>query len=147
MLKQMIALAPHEYSAPLQVIGVRITVLASRDATQSHEITLQEGPEGVGPPPHSHAWDESFYVLRGSVECVLGDRPVRATPGYFLHVPAGTRHAFRFGPEGGALLEIAGPDAAATALFEHLDREVPPGPPDLAKVAGILRDHGVVLAG
>jgi quercetin dioxygenase-like cupin family protein len=48
---------------PMSVLGVRITVLAANTATQGYEITLQEGEEGAGPPPHSHDWDESFYVL------------------------------------------------------------------------------------
>lgn len=146
MNKQAIALEPAHYAAPLQAIGVQITVLASRAQTQSHEVTLQEGPEGAGPPPHRHAWDESFYVLRGSVDCVVGDRSIRATPGCFVHVPAGTVHAFRFCSEGGAMLEIAGQGASATALFMRLDRDIPPGPPDLSLVAAILRDHGVTLA-
>lgn len=75
------------------MIGVSITVLASREQTGSHEVTLQEGPEG-----------------------------------------------------GGAMLEIAGQGASATAMFRKLDQEIPPGPPDLPKVVGILQQHGVSVA-
>lgn len=130
----------------LNVIGVKITVLASREQTQGHELTFQEGPEGAGPPPHSHPWDESFYVLRGSVDCVVGGQQVHGMPGSFIYVPAGTVHTFHFGPEGGAMLEVAGQGASATAMFRKLDEEIPPGPPDVQKVVGILRDHGVAVA-
>lgn len=146
MSKQAITLAAEACAAPLRVIGVNITVLASREQTGSHEVTLQEGPEGAGPPPHSHGWDESFYVLRGSVDCLVDGQPVRGTAGSFVHVPAGTLHAFQFGPGGGAMLEIAGQGASATAMFRKLDQEIPPGPPDLPRVVGILRDHGVSVA-
>jgi quercetin dioxygenase-like cupin family protein len=47
---------------PLNVVGEKITVLASSAQTGGYEIFLQTGPEGSGPPPHSHPWDESFYV-------------------------------------------------------------------------------------
>jgi hypothetical protein len=35
---------------------------------------LQEGPEASGPPPHSHPWDESFYVVKGKIEFGIGAR-------------------------------------------------------------------------
>lgn len=144
--KHPITLAPDTRGKPLHVIGVQVTVLASRQQTQSHEVTFQEGPEGAGPPPHSHGWDESFYVLRGSVNVMVGGQQLRGTPGSFIHVPADTVHAFQFGPEGGAMLEVAGQGAQATSMFTQLDRDIPPGPPDLPKVVGILRDHGVAVA-
>lgn len=144
--RQPITLDAQAAGQALNVIGIKITVLASREQTQGHELTLQEGPEGAGPPPHSHAWDESFYVLRGSVDCMVAGELVHGTPGSFVHVPAGTVHAFRFGPEGGAMLEVAGQGAAATAMFRKLDEQIPPGPPDVQKVVGILRDHGVAVA-
>jgi quercetin dioxygenase-like cupin family protein len=146
MQQQAIATDRQACGAPLNVMGVQITVLASREQTGSHEVTLQEGPEDAGPPPHSHGWDESFYVLRGSIDCLVGDRQVLGSAGSFIHVPAGTVHAFRFGADGGTLLEIAGAGASATAMFRRLNRDIPPGPPDLPKVVGILREHGVAVA-
>jgi hypothetical protein len=35
--------------------------------TGSYEIFRQAGPEGAGPPPHSHPWEEAFYVIAGQV--------------------------------------------------------------------------------
>lgn len=133
----------------LDAIGVKITVLAAREQTGSHEVTVQEGPEGAGPPPHSHGWGESFYVLRGNVHCVVGGQSVHGTPGSFIHVPAGTVHTFQFGKGGGAMLEVAAAGANATAMFRQLDAQMPPGPPgppDFGKAAAILREHGVAVA-
>jgi quercetin dioxygenase-like cupin family protein len=143
---QPITLAPEAQPEALDVIGVKITVLASREQTASHEVTYQEGAEGAGPPPHSHAWTESFYVLRGSVHVMVAGQQLTGTPGAFIHVPANTVHAFHFGPGGGAMLEIAGQGGAATAMFRQLDAEVPPGPPDIPKVVSILQGHGVAVA-
>jgi quercetin dioxygenase-like cupin family protein len=148
MTPRPIAVDPKDYTAPLDVVGIRITVLSSKEQTDgSHEVTLQEGPEGSGPPPHTHGWDESFYVLRGSVDYMVDGQPVHATVGTFLHLPAGTVHAFQFGPGGGAMLEIAGAGGQATAMFRRLDGvAIDPSRPDFPQVVGTLGDYGVQLA-
>ena len=61
MKPQPFIVSPDTYQPALNVIGTKVTVLASKDVTQGYEITLQQGEEGMGPPLHSHAWDESFY--------------------------------------------------------------------------------------
>lgn len=143
MQLQPIALDPADHQPALDVVGVRITVLASREQTGSHEVTLQEGPEGAGPPPHVHGWDESFYVLSGSVECLVDGKPVRADKGAFLHVPAGTSHGFHFGAGGGSMLEIAGKGANATRLFKGLSEAMGPQGPDMPRFLGVAEANGV----
>ena len=68
MKAEPFVVSPKTCEPALNVLGVSVTVLASNVQTQGYEITLQSGGEGVGPPPHRHDWDESFFVLRGSVE-------------------------------------------------------------------------------
>ena len=58
---------PEDAPRPLKLVGESITVLASGAQTGSYEIFLQAGPEDSGPPPHSHPWDESFYVINGEI--------------------------------------------------------------------------------
>jgi len=50
----------------------RITILASSRETGGYEIFLQKGLEGSGPHPHSHPWDESFYVTKGEIDFGIG---------------------------------------------------------------------------
>ena len=66
---------PADYDPALNVIGTKVTVLASNAATQSYEITLQQGDEGMGPPLHSHNWDESFFILKGKSSFPAQTRP------------------------------------------------------------------------
>jgi quercetin dioxygenase-like cupin family protein len=96
-----IVTTPSGRSAPLNVIGVGVTVLLSAESKESPKITLQCGDEGAGPPPHSHPWSESFYVTKGQVLFTCSEQIVTCTPGSFVHVPGGTVHAFQFGPGGG----------------------------------------------
>lgn len=72
---------------------------------------LESGFEG--PEPHQHDDHvDSFYVLEGDVEFVLGDEPVRAGPGTFFAAPPGIVHTFTNpGPAGARLLNMHSPDA------------------------------------
>ena len=53
-------------------------------------------PAGGGPPPHVHSReDESFYVVSGSLEILLGDSLYHAKAGDFVYIPRGTVHRFK----------------------------------------------------
>ena len=53
-------------------------------------------PEGGGPPPHVHSReDESFYVVSGNLEILLGDKTYQAKRGDFVYIPRGTTHSFK----------------------------------------------------
>ena len=82
--------APEDYASDLDIVGEHVTVLASGEATGGYEIFLQRGPEGSGPPPHSHPWDESFFVVKGQIDFGIGAESKTASPGTLVHLPAGT---------------------------------------------------------
>ena len=132
--------------APMDVLGVRITVLAANTATDGYEITLQEGEQGAGPPPHSHDWDESFYVLRGEVEISCEGKVAILQAGSLVHVPRGTVHGYRFGAGGGGMLEVSSHGGSATRMFTNVGKEFPQPDGDLPRLVGLLREHGVRLA-
>ncbi len=53
-------------------------------------------PPQAGPPPHvHHREDETFYVLEGELEFMVGDGTVRAPAGTFVHAPRGVPHTYR----------------------------------------------------
>jgi quercetin dioxygenase-like cupin family protein len=137
---------PKDYARGLNVVGEKITVLASSATTNGYEIFLQQGVEGSGPPPHSHDWDESFYVVKGQVEIHYGNESVLAGPGTLVHLPAGTVHRFRFGAGGGEMISIAGANGRASQLFRDIDKEIPPGPPDIPKLIAVAQQNGVKVA-
>ena len=90
--------SPDRLAAPLKMVGEKVTVLASAEQTGSYEIFRQTGPEGAGPPPHSHPWDEAFYVIAGELILeVDGDRIV-APARSFVIVPRGTNRRHQLGP-------------------------------------------------
>ena len=96
-----------------------------------------------GPPPHRHDWDEAFYVLKGEIHFLCDGTTYACNAGTFVHVPQGTLHGFRYGRDGGQMLEITGPGALAAQMFTAIDKEIPPGPPDVPKLLDVLKRNGV----
>ena len=137
--------APQNYAPPLNIVGEHVTVLASGDATEGYEIFLQRGPEGSGPPPHSHPWDESFFVLSGEIEFGIAADSTTASPGTLVHLPAGTVHWFRFGRGGAEMISMTS-RLGASKMFADMAREVSPANPDLVKLTEVGARHGLTLA-
>src|SRR5689334_10528239 len=125
---------PKDYASALNIVGEHVTVLASGEATGGYEIFFQQGSEGSGPPPHSHPWDESFFVTKGKIDFGIGADSMTATPGTLVHLPAGTVHWFRFGAGGGEMFSLTS-RLGASKMFADMAREVAPINPDLEKLA------------
>lgn len=145
MAARPFVVAPKDYAPALNLVGEHIVVLASGEATDGYEVFLQRGPEGSGPPPHSHPWDESFYVVKGRIDFGIGVETMTASPGTLVHLPAGTEHWFRFG-EGGAEMISMTSRLGASRMFADLAREVAPVNPDLAKLTEVGARHGLKVA-
>src|SRR5512138_1453761 len=143
MSQEPFVVKPGDRSAALSVVGTNVTVLVSAADSKSQQITLQSGDEGTGPPPHSHDWDESFYVTNGQVQFTCAGQTTMCEAGTFVYVPAGTMHAFSYGPGGGEMLEVTGAGSNAIQMFAALDREIPAGPPDVPKVVQVAGEYGV----
>ncbi len=136
-------ITPADRQAPLKVAGTKVFVLAPGNMATDQRVTLQTGSEGTGPPPHSHDWDESFYVCGGEIIFNCGGETTTCVTGTFVHVPAGTVHSFSYGPNGGEMIEITGGTSNAIEMFAAMDREVSSGPPDREKAIRVLEEHGV----
>lgn len=134
--------SPAEYVPTLDIVGEHVTVLASGEATGAYEIFLQRGPEGSGPPPHSHPWDESFYVVKGEVDFGIGPETRTAGPGTLVHLPAGTVHWFRFGRGDAEMVSVTS-RLGASRMFADMAREIAPVNPDLATLAEVGGRHGL----
>jgi mannose-6-phosphate isomerase-like protein (cupin superfamily) len=75
------------------------TILA--ELPELEVIELRFGPDFEGVDPHSHADHvDSFYVLEGEAEFLMGDETVRLGPGSYVAAPAGVVHGFRNAGDG-----------------------------------------------
>jgi quercetin dioxygenase-like cupin family protein len=142
MNAQAFVVTPKDYPRPLNVVGEHITVLASGLATGGYEIFQQQGPEGSGPIPHSHPWDESFFVTQGEVDFGIDGAQQTAVVGTLVHLPAGTVHWFRFLAGGGTMISMTS-RLGASSMFTEMDSEIAPDQPDVAKLVAIAVRHGL----
>jgi quercetin dioxygenase-like cupin family protein len=130
---------------PLQIVGEELTILVSGAQTGSYEIFHQTGPEGSGPPPHSHPWDEAFYVLSGQIAFGFEGKEMIAKAGALVHLPAGVTHWFRFGEGGGAMVSMTSREGASH-MFTDFDREISPTAPDVNRLIELGRPYGLAVA-
>jgi mannose-6-phosphate isomerase-like protein (cupin superfamily) len=140
---QAFVVKPNE-PTPLRMVGERVQILASAERTGSVEVFLQAGNEGAGPPPHTHAWDEAYYVLEGRIDVLLGDRVVALSGGDFVFVPGGTPHNFQMKAPGTRFLSMNS-RAGASSFFVDVDREVGEAM-DIPKLVDVANRHEVFLA-
>jgi|SRR5690349_10570626 quercetin dioxygenase-like cupin family protein len=145
MKTQPFVVTPKDYDPALNVLGIKVTVLASNKATQGYEITRQQGEKEMGAPPHSHNWDESFYVVAGKIEFTCSSKTALCQPGTLVHVPAGAVHSFRYLTDNCDVLEITGQGGMATQMFKAVSGEIPPGPPEAPKLIEVLKQNGVTV--
>lgn len=78
-------------------------------------------PEGGGPPTHVHSReDETFYIVRGSLEILLGDRTHLAKAGDFVYIPRGTVHRFKNVGSGTAVQLVTFSPAGIEKFFQEV---------------------------
>jgi len=126
----------------LRVLGEEITVLASGAETGGYELFVQKGGPGMGPPPHAHDWDESFYILQGELDIGVGEAVAVCGPGALVHVPAGTIHWFRFRSEG-EMLSVTS-RLGASLFFAEVDRATG-GANDVERTVAVAHGHGLTV--
>jgi quercetin dioxygenase-like cupin family protein len=106
---------------------------------------------GFGPPLHTHAYRELFYVLEGEYEFTVerdGElETITGAPGTAIAVPPNVPHTFKNGSGAPARLLFVHEPAALEEFFEEfgapLDDENDPEPPDFAAMAAALERNGV----
>lgn len=83
----------------LELRGGAARVLGELPHIEAVELTFEPPWEGVD--AHTHAdHTDSFYVLEGEVEVLVGDEWRLAAPGSYWSVPPGVVHGFRIGGDG-----------------------------------------------
>jgi len=108
--------------------GSTMTLLADSHATggrlSMHHTLLRDGADGASPHHHTTV-AELFYVLRGTVQVLVGDELVEAGEGDLVVVPPGVAHAFAAAPGGDAELLLAvTPGIERFDLFRRFERIV-----------------------
>jgi len=138
----------------LWFFGTLVTFKATTEQTGGRFSLLEQlAPRGMATPLHVQPEDdESFYVIEGELTFYLGDgKPIPASAGSFVHLPAGTPHAFQVDSETARVLNLTTPqhESFMRAAGEPArERALPPeGPPDMDKVGAAAQQYGVEILG
>lgn len=95
-----------------------------------------------GPEPHiHHAGSETFYVLEGAMEFVLGEERITASAGTCVHVPVGAVHSFSNpGPGRVRYSEILCP-GSLLGMVEEIEDLLQAGVTDQEQFTAVFRRH------
>ncbi len=140
--------------AALWFAGTLMVVKATGEETGGHFTLMdQRTPPDYAVPLHvHHEDDEGWYVLEGDVTFFCGDAAFTAGPGSWVLAPKGLPHAFRVGPAGARLLQMAWPGRFAD-FVRAAGQPAPgltlpePAPPDVERLATLGREHGIDILG
>ncbi|MCM3629879.1 quercetin 2,3-dioxygenase [Paenibacillus glycanilyticus] len=112
--------------------------------------------ENDGPPLHIHGnEDESFYVLDGELEMILGDDTFLVQPGEYVFAPRGIPHTFKVKSKKARFLVTAYPagfDSFVMELgvpyVEGMEAQIsPPTPEFFQKLEEVSRKYNITYPG
>ena len=131
----------------LDILGTRTRFLCPGVSTGGGWSLMEvELPRDAGAPPHSHPWDEAYYVLSGEIGFMVDGEQYVVHAGDFLYAPADTVHAFHGRSAEPARVIIFDAPAHAETFFTEVDTHVKAMPRDLPKMLEIGARHQVRFA-
>ena len=143
---------PSDESIRVGPLTIRF-LLAGDNSTGSiaaFELTVP-GAQRLPAPAHSHDhYEETIYGLEGVLTWTVDGKPIDVGPGQALCIPRGAIHRFNNnGIQDVKALCVITPAAIGPQYFREtaeLINGAAGGPPDWAKLAEIMRRHGLTPA-
>jgi quercetin dioxygenase-like cupin family protein len=115
--------------------------LNATDTGGAMSVTFSIVPAGSGIPVHVHSReDETFEITEGELEVTLNGEVQILGKGDMVFMPQNSPHGFRAITDTSMWVTLV--PGGAENMFVEL-AALPPGPPDMAKVAAICNDYGI----
>ncbi len=133
-------------------IGHLMSILiSSQDTNGSFSLIHGYEIKGLEPPPHIHTReDESFYLLNGRINYMVGSATFKAKTGDWIFLPRNIKHSFHVETDQAEVLIHLSPGG-----FENYFREMsepakelvipphPQGPPDVKRIVETASKYGI----
>jgi mannose-6-phosphate isomerase-like protein (cupin superfamily) len=156
MEKAVAHIPPGEGTRSLWVLGELVThKVPSQQTGGAYSLFEVVTQPGAGPLPHiHHREDESFYVLEGEYEFVVGEETLWVGAGSLIYFPKGTLHAHRgVGESVGRMLVTQTPGGLYERFFEEVGKAADSnaGPlvfeeqPDVERIVEVAAEHGIEI--
>ena len=133
-------------------IVVRFLVAGDQSAgTMAAFELVVRGGQRLPAPAHSHDhYEETIYGLEGNLTWTVDGKPIDVGPGQALCIPRGAVHRFdNHGSHDAKALCVITPAAIGPEYFREAFEVLGAaagGPPDRAKLAEVMRRHGLTPA-
>lgn len=132
-------------------LGVRFLVEAADSNGSASVFECFVPADSRMPAPHSHdAFEETIYGLNGTTTWTVDGREAELTSGEALCIRRGSVHGFENnGTEDATFLAISTPGLMTPAYFREIHDVIAAstgGPPDLTRIAEVMRRHGLTPA-
>jgi quercetin dioxygenase-like cupin family protein len=143
---------PSDETIHLGPLAVRFLITGddSKGSVATFELTVP-GAQRLAAPAHSHDhYDETIYGIDGVLTWTVDGKAIDVGPGQALCIPRGAVHRFdNNGMQAVRALCMITPAAIGPPYFRESAEVVNAatgGPPDRAKLAEIMRRHGLTPA-
>jgi quercetin dioxygenase-like cupin family protein len=143
---------PSDETIRVGPLAVRFLITAenSNDSVAAFELIVR-GAGRLPAPAHSHDhYEETIYGIDGVLTWTVDGKPIEVGPGQALCIPRGAVHRFdNHGTQEAKALCVITPAAIGPKYFREQAEVINAasgGPPDRAKMAEIMRRHGLTPA-
>jgi quercetin dioxygenase-like cupin family protein len=140
---------PSDETLSFGPITVRFLVAGdhSTGSVAAFELVVRGG-QRLPAPAHSHDhYEETIYGLEGALTWTVEGKPIEVGPGQALCIPRGAIHRFdNHGSQDAKALCVITPAAIGPEYFREafeVLKAAAGGPPDRAKMAEVMRRHGL----
>jgi quercetin dioxygenase-like cupin family protein len=140
-----LVLSPLENVGKLNVLGIPMNIrIHGRDTGGTLSVVESLDSPGGGPPPHiHHREDETFQIIEGEYEWMVGGETFVTKAGDTLFAPRGIPHTYQYIGSGQGRLTCVIPPAGFEGFFERISAMTPQEPQDIPRVIGIGGEFGV----
>jgi len=143
---------PSEESLRLGPLGLRFLITGedAHGSVTAFELTVPAA-QRLAAPAHSHDhYEETIYGIEGVLTWTVDGRPIEVGPRQALCIPRGAVHRFdNTGSQDAKVLCVVTPAAIGPRYFHEVGevmRAAAGGPPDRARLAEVMRRHGLTPA-
>jgi len=136
---------PGKQQETLSVIGNTIKVIIGGEQTEdAYSVFELSVPPDIGPGLHiDQAWDEWWFVIKGTFLFTLDGQPMELSAGAFARGPKGVPHSFKnVGETTGKLVMITMP-SGLEKFFRNVHLTSLNGRPDKEAFVKIMRSHNI----
>jgi quercetin dioxygenase-like cupin family protein len=140
-------LTPIDGGKKLNVLGIPMVIrIHGRDTSSIVSVVESHDVSGGGPPPHIHQReDETFQILEGEYEWMVGDRKFVAPKGATIFAPRGIPHTYRYlGKTPGRLMCVITP-SGFEGFFEEIGAMSPHQQQDILGVITVAKKYGLEI--